>query len=159
MLASLERTVDALATLGTPARPGLAEAIIAAIPPESSHENGASRSDPPRERAPALRVVRGTLAESDRRRFAFTGPGGRTRRLGALLGYCVRRPQLRLTLSLALVVGIVLSLINQGNMIFSGHDAFLAICLNCAPNFVVPFLALNAALLIASRLARPRRRV
>jgi hypothetical protein len=158
VLASLERTVGALAAMRTSARPGLADTIIAAIPSESSHQNGASRREPRQEGAPVLRVVHDIVPRIARPQFGSGDHDEGPRTLIALLGYCVRWTQLRLTLSLALLVGIALSLINQGDMIFSGHDALLAICLTCAPNFVVPFLAINAALLIAGRLARPRRR-
>jgi hypothetical protein len=158
VLASLERTVGALSTMRTTSRPGLADTIIAAIPPSSSHHNGASRRDLRRAGAPVLRVVHDIVPQIARPQFGSGGHDERPRRLGAVLNYCLRRTQLRVTLSLALLVGIVLSVINQGDMIFSGHDGVLAICLTCAPNFVVPFLAINAALLIASRLGRPRRR-
>jgi hypothetical protein len=157
-LASLERTVSALASMRSAARPGLADTIIAAIPSESSDQNGASRREPRQEGAPVLRVVHDVVPRIARQQFGSGDHEEGPRRLGALLSYCLGRTQLRLTLSLALLVGIVLSLINQGDMIFSGHDALLAICLTCAPNFVVPFLAINAALLIAGRLSRPRRR-
>jgi hypothetical protein len=74
----------------------------------------------------------------------------------ALIDYCLRRPQLRLTLPLGLLVGIALSLINQGSMIFSGRANLLEVCLTCSPNFLVPFVALNIALLIAAPVARRR---
>jgi hypothetical protein len=157
MLASLERTVRALGTMRTTVRPGLAETVIAAIPAGSPHQNGAARRDLRRWGAPLPRDVNDIVPQLARPQLGSGGDHERPQRLGALLGYCLRRTQLRVTLSLALLVGIVLSLTNQGNMIFSGHDPVLAICLTCAPNFVVPFLAINAALLIASRLGRPRR--
>jgi anti-sigma factor RsiW len=157
VLVSLERTVGALATMRAAARPGLADTIIAAIPSESSHQNGASRRDARRGGTPVLRVVHDIVPPIARPQFGSDRHDEHPRRLGALLSYCLRRTRLRLTLSLALLVGIVLSLVDQGSMIFSGHDALLAICLACAPNFIVPFLAINAALLIAVRLGRPRR--
>jgi hypothetical protein len=53
-------------------------------------------------------------------------------------------------------VGIALSLINKGYMIFSGNvDAEM--CAVCALDFVIPFVALNAGLVLATRIAGRRR--
>jgi hypothetical protein len=67
----------------------------------------------------------------------------------------MRRAQLRLTLPLAIAVGVALSLLNQYDMIFGGRSSPLEVCVMCAPNFVIPFLALNVVLLVA-RLSRRR---
>jgi hypothetical protein len=63
----------------------------------------------------------------------------------------LRGGRLRLTLPIALVAGVVLSIINQGGMLFDGRIDF-GMCAICAANFVVPFVALNAALLIVLRI-------
>ena len=62
----------------------------------------------------------------------------------------MRRRNLRRTVSIALVVRVVLTAINQGAVITSGH-ATTATWLRCGLNFVVPFLVSNAGLLSARR--------
>ncbi len=59
---------------------------------------------------------------------------------------CAQRRNLRRTVRIALVVGLLLTLINQGAVIASGH-ASAATWLRCFLNFVVPFLVSNAGLL------------
>jgi hypothetical protein len=58
--------------------------------------------------------------------------------LRAALGYCARREHLRRTLRIALVVGIVLTAINQLDVILGG-DATTITFVKCGLNFVVPF--------------------
>jgi hypothetical protein len=72
------------------------------------------------------------------------------------VAYCVRRPQLRLTLPIGLSVGIILSLINKGYMIFNGR-VDVEMCAVCALDFVIPFIALNVGLIVATRVTRRRR--
>jgi hypothetical protein len=75
------------------------------------------------------------------------------RRGGAIreaLAFCSHRRNLRRTITIALVVGIVLTLINQGSVIAGGH-ATAATWVRCGLNFVVPFLVSNAGLLSARR--------
>jgi hypothetical protein len=67
-------------------------------------------------------------------------------RLRAALGYCARREHLRRTLRIALVVGIVLTAINQLDVILGG-DATVATFVKCGLNFVVPFIVSNLGLL------------
>jgi hypothetical protein len=62
------------------------------------------------------------------------------------LAYCRRREHLRRTLRIALVVGIVLTAINQLDVILSG-DATTVTLLKCGLNFVVPFVVSNLGLL------------
>jgi hypothetical protein len=62
--------------------------------------------------------------------------------------FCAQRRNLRRTIPIALLVGIVLTLINQGSVIAAGH-ATAATWVRCALNFVVPFLVANAGLLSA----------
>jgi hypothetical protein len=64
--------------------------------------------------------------------------------------FCLERRNLRRTVSIAIVVGIILTLINQGSVITAGH-ATAATWVRCALNFVVPFLVSNAGLLSARR--------
>jgi hypothetical protein len=64
----------------------------------------------------------------------------------AALAYCGRREHLRRTLRIALVVGIVLTAINQLDVILGG-DATAATWVKCALNFVVPFVVSNLGLL------------
>lgn len=64
------------------------------------------------------------------------------------LEFCMQRRNLRRTIRIAVVVGFVLTLINQGTVIAAGH-ATTATWLRCALNFVVPFLVSNAGMLSA----------
>jgi hypothetical protein len=64
--------------------------------------------------------------------------------------YCFQRRNLRRTLRIALIVGVVLTLINLGSVIFAGH-ATAATWVRCGLNFVVPFLVSNAGLLSGRR--------
>jgi hypothetical protein len=91
-------------------------------------------------------------------RKAATGSPSRdeppvARRGGAVseaLAFCAQPRNLRRTIGIAIVVGIVLTLINQGSVIAGGH-ATAATFVRCASNFVVPFLVSNAGLLSARR--------
>jgi hypothetical protein len=60
--------------------------------------------------------------------------------------FCLQRRNLSRTARIALVVGVVLTLINQGGVITAGH-ATTATWVRCGLNFVVPFLVSNAGLL------------
>lgn len=64
--------------------------------------------------------------------------------------FCAYPQNLRRTVLIALVVGVVLTAINQGAVI-AGGDATTLTWLRCALNFVVPFLVSNAGLLSARR--------
>jgi len=66
------------------------------------------------------------------------------------VSFCCQRRNLRRTIRIALVVGVVLTLINQGTVIADGH-ATTATWLRCLLNFVVPFLVSNAGMLSARR--------
>ena len=57
---------------------------------------------------------------------------------------------MRRTVRIAIVVGIILTLINQGSVILDGH-ATAATWVRCVLNFVVPFLVSNAGLLAGRR--------
>jgi hypothetical protein len=80
------------------------------------------------------------------------GPGRQASSLGvdhgwrAALAYCGRREHLRKTIPIALVVGILLTAINQLDVILGG-DATAGTWIKCAMNFVVPFVVSNLGLL------------
>lgn len=60
--------------------------------------------------------------------------------------FCARRENLRRTVRIALVVGVLLTVINQSGVIAAG-DATTVTWVRCGLNFVVPFLVSNAGLL------------
>ncbi len=60
--------------------------------------------------------------------------------------YCTQRQRLRRTVSIALVVGVVLTAINQLDVIVSG-DATASTWVKCGLNFVVPFVVSNLGML------------
>jgi hypothetical protein len=62
------------------------------------------------------------------------------------LEYCGRRDHLRRTLRIALVVGVLLTAINQLDVILRG-DATMVTFIKCGMNFVVPFVVSNLGLL------------
>jgi hypothetical protein len=70
----------------------------------------------------------------------------RRERLADAISYCGKRAHLRRTLRIALVVGIVLTAINQLDVLVSG-DAGTATFIKCGLNFVVPFVVSNLGLL------------
>jgi hypothetical protein len=74
----------------------------------------------------------------------------------AAIAYCRRREHLRRTLRIALVVGVVLTAINQLDVILRG-DATTATWIKCGLNFVVPFVVSNLGLLSGRRSQQPMR--
>lgn len=60
--------------------------------------------------------------------------------------FCLESRNLRRTVRIALVVGVVLTVINQGAVTAAG-DPTAATWVRCALSFVVPFLVSNAGLL------------
>jgi anti-sigma factor RsiW len=148
-LASLTATVRALGSLETDSPLGLADSIIAALRTEPPPEPESRRRPVGTAALPALSLV--------------PGPSRTTRGDGALerwpqaaraaLRWCLRPRQLRLTLPIALVTGIVLSLVNMGGMLMHGKID-LGVCVSCAIDFLVPFLALNLGLLMLLWLPR-----
>jgi anti-sigma factor RsiW len=152
---SLRATVRALECLRPDIRPGVADSVIAALRASGSSPDLAQVASARRWGSAGLTVV----AEAGRPiESAVTRPARSSlrRSASALLAYCLRRPQLRLTLPLGLLVGAALSLINQGYMIFDGR-VDVGMCAVCALNFVIPFIALNIGLLLATRAMRRRR--
>ena len=66
------------------------------------------------------------------------------------IAYCRRREHLRRTVRIALVVGIVLTSINQLDVVLRG-EATAITWLKCGMNFVVPFIVSNLGLLSGRR--------
>ena len=62
------------------------------------------------------------------------------------LAYCVRPEHLRRTIPIAIVVGIVLTAVNQLEVILA-EQASAATWLRCGANFVVPLIVSNIGLL------------
>ncbi len=71
------------------------------------------------------------------------------------LAYCVRREHLRRTVRIAFVVGLLLTAVNQGAVIFGG-DASTLTWVRSAANFLIPFVVSNIGLL-SGRAARSGR--
>lgn len=61
---------------------------------------------------------------------------------------CAQPRNLKRTIRIAVIVGIVLTLINQGSVITAGH-ATAGTWVRCALNFIVPLLVSNAGVLSA----------
>ena len=150
LLDSLADTVHALGFLKQPAPSSVADSVIDALRAETpSRPEGASR----RPDAPPLSVV----GRPGQPRADDLSRGSRSQRAQAALGYCLRRPQLRLTLPLALLAGAILTLVNMGGQLMDGRID-LGMCAMCAADFLVPFIALNVALLVLWRTPADRRR-
>jgi len=66
---------------------------------------------------------------------------------------CRTPSNLRRTLTIALVVGCILSIINEGDVIVHGH-ATAATGLKIGLNFVVPFIVSNLGVLAGTRTAK-----
>jgi hypothetical protein len=69
------------------------------------------------------------------------------------LRICLRREHLRRTVRIALVVGVILTLINQADVIVRG-DATEVTWIKSGLNFVVPFVVSNLGLLAGKRAER-----
>lgn len=74
----------------------------------------------------------------------------RIHRLAEPIRYCLQPPLLKRTVLIALVVGLLLTLVNQLDVIVSG-EATTATWLRSGLNFVIPFLVANVGLLSARR--------
>ena len=150
LLASLQNTLHELGALKLQAPSGLADSVIEALRAES----------PERAVRPASRAAAGTPALT-----VISGTGGKPRgdhglsrwRRGVAAGlhWCLQPRQLRLTVPIAVVAGVVLSLVNMGGMLMHGRID-LGVCLSCAMDFLVPFLALNLGLLMLLWVPRHR---
>jgi hypothetical protein len=71
------------------------------------------------------------------------------------LRICFRPEHLRRTLRIALVVGLILTAINQADVILGG-DATAATWIKAGLNFCVPFVVSNLGLLAGKRAERER---
>ena len=150
-LASLEDTLGGLSSLEQRAPDGLADSIVAALRAEAPHPAASSKKLEAGAGAPALALVTGSTRTSGGGRFRRGWP----REARSALRWCLQRPQLVLTLPIALGTGVVLSMVNMGGMLMHGKID-LGVCVSCAIDFLVPFLALNLGLLML--LWVPRRR-
>jgi hypothetical protein len=74
-------------------------------------------------------------------------------KLRAAFATCRQPSNLRRTLTIALVVGCILSIINQGDVIVHG-DATGGTLLKACLNFGVPFVVSNLGVLTGDRRAR-----
>jgi anti-sigma factor RsiW len=129
LLASLSRTIRALGAMGDERATRRADGVIA-----------------------ALRRANTDIHLVNERQ----GHGGPWRpRLRSAIAYCLQRSQLRFTLPIALLVGTVLSLVNQGGMLLAG-EIDVGMCAICALNFLLPFVALNVVRVTAARVASRR---
>ena len=150
-LASLENTLGGLGSLQERAPDGLADSIVATLRAEAVHPAATSKKSETSRGAPALALVTDSTRASAAGRFRR----GWSREARSALRWCLQRPQLTLTLPIALVTGVVLSMVNMGGMLMHGKID-LGVCVSCAIDFLVPFLALNLGLLML--LWVPRRR-
>jgi hypothetical protein len=75
------------------------------------------------------------------------------RRLLDGIAPCLERANMRRTITIALVVGCVLTLINEGDVLLAGH-ATGRTAVKIVLNFCVPFVVSNLGLLAGSRTAR-----
>jgi Na+-translocating ferredoxin:NAD+ oxidoreductase RnfE subunit len=66
------------------------------------------------------------------------------------LRICLRREHLRRTVRIALVVGVILTVVNQADVIIRG-EATAVTWIKAAGNFVVPFIVSNLGLLAGKR--------
>jgi hypothetical protein len=157
LLESLRSAVEGLQSMRATATDRIADSVIAALREESPPGDAIPVLSSRSPRSPTLTVVPDRVANAVEPTSAgqsASSPRGRIPR--AVLAYCLRRPQLRLTLPLGLVVGVALTLINKGYMIFSG-SVDVEMCAVCALDFVIPFVALNVGLALATRVAGRRR--
>ena len=81
------------------------------------------------------------------------GSSRTTARIEEALRICMRREHLRRTARIALVVGVILTLINQADVIIGG-DASTVTWVKTAGNFLVPFIVSNLGLLAGKRAER-----
>jgi anti-sigma factor RsiW len=136
LLGSLKATVELLGASREVDAAGVTDRLILSFRGRTDAEP--FRAQSPRAVVPALRLV----SEGGVVRQRMTVRAS----LRAAVSSSVRRARLRVTVPIAIVVGITLSLANQGSMILSGH-VDVAMCAACGLNFLIPFIALNALLL------------
>lgn len=74
-------------------------------------------------------------------------------RIGEAARICARPEHLRRTVAIALVVGTILTLINQTDVIVRG-DATVVTWIKAGANYLVPFVVSNLGLLAGKRAER-----
>jgi hypothetical protein len=72
------------------------------------------------------------------------------RRVAKAITPCLVRPTLRRTLTIAGIVGCVLTLINEGDVLIGGH-ATAGTAVKIVLNFCVPFIVSNLGVIAATR--------
>ncbi len=122
MLRSLANTVRALGSMPSPPSAGLAETIVSTL--RTREGRAAARSFPLAARA-GQRGRRWTPQD-------LISPRAQ-----------LRRTWLRVALPIGLLLGAVLSLVNQGGMLLTGQID-LRMCVACALDFLLPLVALTA---------------
>lgn len=152
LLASLASTVRALGSLREDGPTGLADSIIEALRAENPEIAVDKRS----REAAGMRVLTTVVPESSQPTVGERIRNRWPQEARAALRWGLQRAQLRLTLPITLVAGIVLSMVNMGGMLMHGKID-LGVCLSCAVDFFVPFLALNLGLLALLRVPRRTR--
>jgi hypothetical protein len=85
-----------------------------------------------------------------RERLPDSASRGEHERVRDALRICLEPQHLRRTLTIALVVGTILTAINQADVILRG-DATATTVAKCALNYVVPFIVSNLGVLTAAR--------
>ncbi|MBA3736221.1 MAG: nitrate/nitrite transporter NrtS [Actinobacteria bacterium] len=78
------------------------------------------------------------------------GEGRPRRRIIEGIALCLERPNLQRTCTIALIVGCVLTLINQGDVLIAGH-ATARTAVKIVLNFCVPFVVSNLGVITGSR--------
>jgi hypothetical protein len=77
------------------------------------------------------------------------------RRIAVATAPCRKRANLRRTTRIALVVGTILTLINQADVLLSGEATALT-AVKIPLNFVVPFIVSNLGVISGARTERER---
>jgi hypothetical protein len=78
-------------------------------------------------------------------------------RLLELITPCLERPNLRRTCGIALLVGCILTLINEGDVLVAGHPTPRT-AVKIVLNFCVPFVVSNLGVVSAMRTASATRK-
>jgi hypothetical protein len=88
--------------------------------------------------------------EGEEKRLPSRGWSGEHWRVRDALGICLQPEHLRRTLTIAVVVGTILTAINQADVIARG-DATSTTLVKAALNYLVPFIVSNLGLLAGKR--------
>jgi hypothetical protein len=83
-------------------------------------------------------------------RATFQNSGTRAAALREAVAVCCQRAHLRRTIRIAAVVGVVLTAINEGDVLIEGK-ASTATAAKIAMNFLIPFIVSNLGLLAGGR--------